>query len=930
MSKRSRQKQRSLTQYSADDFSASSDSDDELPRDPKRSKSSPHNAYVSSVSSDRRRIISKPISLAEPTPVKRAQQAITEGVASMTMQVDTHSSRLSDGDGSSEGDGKNSGEGDDESSGSGESDVDSDSNDGSSSEESNTPWVGIGHNSPEPAQPTERSGRNRYDSFRRATREWRHLKALKRGGRGNDSTRTVERTQPGELAVLCPACPRPGVNLPANWASTEPEKSFIYTLFLAVDACFRLKRKMVSSEATDPGLGTGWSYMVPDEPYRRYLLSTTNESEMSTCSGLAALDHANSRNSRGNYATSGVGLGCCARHEFIQPTAVGDLQKGERRRFVDRLSSIPEENRLNSIPEFLFVIPKLHVYGHTTRCQLYYSLNYAVGVGRTDGEGVERNWAGQGPIATSTTEMGPGSRHDTLDDHWGYWNWEKLVGLGTLLLKRLKLALEWREQHEASYRAYVINQPSNIPEWKRMVEEFEEDSRKPNPYELPKSGLTLQEARLQLIQEELAKTPLLASSEEAEAATAKGPVAFLLLAFEVEERQRQLRQDVKSHKRGSSIRQAGNIVDQRLRLKRLISRFEAQQIHFMPIVSSIRINIASQSKDVADVEVEDFPIYLPSSLTIEQRAACPAADFGKMELHLRNAQCSESLDELRNQLLIKSRLRTYKSAQARHQKDLRQSTHLLQLNEGKISLHAKRYEDAWYAIQRLQGDDISWRKLETTDIRCMEDPEDQAVGVARKKLGKRSRRTGQLRAKEISSGSQPRNADSESAEESGSDDTPAKVEKRWRKKRDEMVKKTGEGFREVSWIWWAADGGGFVSDESLYNGLRVEWAKLYARLRRWQEEAHLVEEEMRRVLVSLEWSARQWDTRAEDTGFTGIHAEGASSYAHRQAALFRRLKGSFAKMWGQDSGGLEREDEQGDKEEATDIEGQASEYLTDS
>lgn len=49
---------------------------------------------------------------------------------------------------------------------------------------------------------------------------------------------------------------------------------------------------------------------------------------MSTCTGLAALDHANSKFSRG-YATTGVGVGMCARHEFIQKNGVGDLQKGE-------------------------------------------------------------------------------------------------------------------------------------------------------------------------------------------------------------------------------------------------------------------------------------------------------------------------------------------------------------------------------------------------------------------------------------------------------------------------------------------------------------------------------------------------------------------------------------------------------------------------
>jgi hypothetical protein len=50
---------------------------------------------------------------------------------------------------------------------------------------------------------------------------------------------------------------------------------------------------------------------------------------MSTCSGLAALDYANTKFSRG-YSSTGVGMGVCARHEFIQPNGVGDLQRGER------------------------------------------------------------------------------------------------------------------------------------------------------------------------------------------------------------------------------------------------------------------------------------------------------------------------------------------------------------------------------------------------------------------------------------------------------------------------------------------------------------------------------------------------------------------------------------------------------------------------
>lgn len=106
---------------------------------------------------------------------------------------------------------------------------------------------------------------------------------------------------------------------------------------------------MVSSVEKDPGLGIDWGYFVEAEPFRQYLLSVTDQKEvcvldldvrfrsvkikiyfqMSTCSGLAALDYANTKFSRG-YAATGVCLGVCARHEFIQPNGAADLQVGER------------------------------------------------------------------------------------------------------------------------------------------------------------------------------------------------------------------------------------------------------------------------------------------------------------------------------------------------------------------------------------------------------------------------------------------------------------------------------------------------------------------------------------------------------------------------------------------------------------------------
>ena len=51
--------------------------------------------------------------------------------------------------------------------------------------------------------------------------------------------------------------------------------------------------------------------------------------QISTCSGLAALDQANTRSSKGLRVT-GVVASTCARHGFLLPEGLGDLQKGER------------------------------------------------------------------------------------------------------------------------------------------------------------------------------------------------------------------------------------------------------------------------------------------------------------------------------------------------------------------------------------------------------------------------------------------------------------------------------------------------------------------------------------------------------------------------------------------------------------------------
>lgn len=82
-----------------------------------------------------------------------------------------------------------------------------------------------------------------------------------------------------------------------------------------------------------------------------------------------------------------------------------------------------------------FLVPKFHLPAHIARCRSHYSFNYSKHVRRTDGEAPERGWAEINPIASSTKEMGPGYRRDTLDSHFNDYNWRKTINLGNFMTR---------------------------------------------------------------------------------------------------------------------------------------------------------------------------------------------------------------------------------------------------------------------------------------------------------------------------------------------------------------------------------------------------------------------------------------------------------------------------------------------------------------
>ena len=122
---------------------------------------------------------------------------------------------------------------------------------------------------------------------------------------------------------------------------------WIYGLYLALDANFRLKMKDRAIK-DDIELGPGWAYFVHDAQYKEELVKHTDIIEVcethilmwfklivclaqkSSCESThQAIARATSHVNKG-YSVTGVGSIICSRSGIVRGNGVADLQKGER------------------------------------------------------------------------------------------------------------------------------------------------------------------------------------------------------------------------------------------------------------------------------------------------------------------------------------------------------------------------------------------------------------------------------------------------------------------------------------------------------------------------------------------------------------------------------------------------------------------------
>ncbi|KAI0027335.1 hypothetical protein K488DRAFT_61904 [Vararia minispora EC-137] len=75
-------------------------------------------------------------------------------------------------------------------------------------------------------------------------------------------------------------------------------------------------------------------------------------------------------------------------------------------------------------------IPVVHIINHKERCQYQYSTSYQASFARHHGETAEQAWAEMNQIGPIIRQMNSGCRQDTLNNHYGNWNWKKTIKIG--------------------------------------------------------------------------------------------------------------------------------------------------------------------------------------------------------------------------------------------------------------------------------------------------------------------------------------------------------------------------------------------------------------------------------------------------------------------------------------------------------------------
>lgn len=747
---------------------------------------------------------------------------------------------------------------------------------------------------------------DRYREFLIANRTFSYVTAAKRHGQ-----------QPGSLsyaalAILCPACPQTDMNMDPKWKNRTEELRFLDALYYSIDGNFHANLKDKPFDKDDVPLTKGAGYFADEDLFSAYTAKLGPlQPEPSTCHKFVAMG-------LGPYwgrVSGTVGL-FCARHMFVLPGGHVDLQKGERfsnvdfavsfglRRWMDLLMHVAAydvqcqyrlkfKTRMASMwkilsrldkckilkgndrklfPWTIAGVGKFHLAGHRADCRYRWSFNFLPYSAMMDGEAPERIWSVTNPLSNRTREMNPGHRHDIMNEFYSDQNVRRTHNISTSLDRKHRTAQEYLPPVAKALdtlETSIINQygkkkletlKEKEAAFKIRVVDHEKHAGLENPYDLPAPSA---KTRAQLEQE--------IGSQAHATSSGVDLISFIEQGIELQEQRACLLQ--------RAAAADGDVVVESEVETFLSSHSKWQQIHettLSPMLaqaqkeadvadgvlpetlntptdegnneSNISSHTAGQKRKRAShghrteeptsrqwSKINNTDVLLPSSYVPVVRDQQCLQLAVQVELELRKARAADSLDLLRTHLItsytFEHNAKKQAPSGATGHKAITRNKSAAFRKRDDVNLAADSYRRAYNALVALGlQNSPDFRKLDPKDVRPF------VVRTSDQQLG--------------DSKSQP------------------------------------------SWIWQKLQ---FLNTKDVTRSfhkyaeqvIEVHWFRMSALKSRWEEEAHVVVEEMKRTVRFFKFQQDHW--LQEGDKHEDCNSLGHAAYARKQAYRYERL-----------------------------------------
>ncbi|KAG1849775.1 hypothetical protein F4604DRAFT_1687361 [Suillus subluteus] len=285
---------------------------------------------------------------------------------------------------------------------------------------------------------------DRYRELMRVGRQWRQLKQLKWHGFAHEK----QKPKAGELALFCPACPQPGVNV--NLAERNVSNpAWLYSRSLVMDGNFKAEHMFPANPTDEVALTDGLGFMVGDGRYKLHLAEAQDIS-------IRRMLHVTILKQLGLAVVHALDMGVLY---LIQWWTFKRGKVGQRQMNMDyvlcqalgyntngidwaltfydincqyhkHLHQRVEESPYLDLPWGMEVIPGIglwHVHGHQDKCYVRYASNFITGAARIDGEIMETLWAPLNIISPLARGMSTPHRKECLDFQMNDCNFMKMI-----------------------------------------------------------------------------------------------------------------------------------------------------------------------------------------------------------------------------------------------------------------------------------------------------------------------------------------------------------------------------------------------------------------------------------------------------------------------------------------------------------------------